>query len=684
MGNYNKKFLLTTLLSVLLMVGFLISARPVNAASLVGSTCPKDGACYDVVTCDAQCGQPCTSICFRNPITTVKEEAEDIAAGVLSIPLSAATLIWYVLMYVLQMALTAILYVASFLLDNALLYNIVLNPTNMPAVVNGWVIVRNIANALFLLVILWVAIKTIFSFDEGANKQLLVRIIIYAFLINFSLALTGASFGLANALAKPFRDAIGPDVAGFIINATKISTMTLTPSTDGTAKYIQAIDQKNCGLASLLDPKTRDALGENCQPPRMAEGFVTTMTSVVNLATEKSAKFKETVALTIANFFLILVLIMFWLMVFLLSARVIAMAFLGVLAPAAFFLKVFPIPSISKMFDEWLDNLLKWSFMAPVFYFLFYLSLVILKTMVDTPALKLSGVPFASNLLAMVPLIIFLAFLAETMHLTKKMGGKGAQMAIDIGKKVGGLAIAGGMAVATGGTSLAASGAARVAQPVAEKAMAGLAERPILGKITAPITNLGRAHYAAKDQEIDKMRGEYSKMPPRLLTQQLKATLSPDKKIAMGEALHQQGEFDKLDADTQLKVMGHAERRGRDYLLKARPDQATKATVPDAKDDRDAKKKIFSKMTSQEKAAVSKYALNDEVKAVMLETSNKEDIQAIMRYNFDLMKELIYGFFNQHQQQLQSTMKAETYNSIIANMRLHTAKPQKQATPPTP
>ncbi|MDP3769421.1 MAG: hypothetical protein U1A25_03175 [Candidatus Sungbacteria bacterium] len=621
----------------------------------------------------------------------------DIPAAILGVFSTSAMAIWYLLMYIIQMFLASMVFIVAFILDNVFIYNIYLNPSNMPAVIDGWLAIRDMANSLFLLVMVWVAIKMIFGLDD--DKRLLVKIIIIAFLMNFSLAITSASFGLGNALAKPFRDLIGNDVAAFIINKTKLNTITAAPSERGKDAYIKAIqsDAPQCGLGALLKPEIAENLKLGCVMKQGIQAYVTVYTSIIEKTLSKyTYGLKETVELTVSNLFLAVTIGVLWVAVFLLVARIIAMAFLGILAPAAFFLLIFPMSAGKKMFDDWLHNLLRWSFVAPTFYFLFYISLLILDTMTKAPALQTTGsgaIPFSANVLAMLPLVVFLAFLVQTIKLTKKMGGEYAAMAIDMGKKITGAALAVGTGVATAGGSLAATAAlgaaARATQPAVTGAMDRLSNRPILGKLTAPATNAIRSYYSSQDREINDMKATYQSTPPKLLSQQIRSTttfLSAKKKVAMAEALHEQGPgaFDNLKADEQSKVLNLSRQFGReDRLLKARLDLATKDLVPNAVDDHDAKRKIYNKLKPEEKSKISKYALEDaEVKKIVLENETPQGFKQMIQSNWEMGNTLI-SFFRQYGDTL-TGMREDTRKFIQANMiRARIPAPTPKTTPPS-
>ena len=109
---------------------------------------------------------------------------------------AAALLFINPILYVTQNVLVLIVGISGYLLDVAFKVNIDGSVANMPVVQEGWRISRDIANAFFILIMLWIAFTIIFSIEQYGGKRLLVRTIIVALLINFSLVFVSATFGL--------------------------------------------------------------------------------------------------------------------------------------------------------------------------------------------------------------------------------------------------------------------------------------------------------------------------------------------------------------------------------------------------------------------------------------------------------------------------------------------------------
>ena len=602
--------------------------------------------------------------------------------------------IYYILFYIAQVILVIILFVASFILNNLLTYNIILNPSIMGPVQQGWQILRDIANGLFLIILLWLAIKIIWSIDEANSRRFIIRLIIVAFLINFSLAITGAIFGLGNALAKPFSDKMTTDVAAFIIDKTKLNTAQATPD-DAGVKEVEAAfasNGKSCGFADLVDIKYADKVG--CVGGNGAMAVVQGIGGFATGAINASAM-KSTMQMAISDIFLLFTVITFGGAIGLLLVRIVMMVFLGVLAPAAFFL--YAVPGLESQFQKWLKQVIAWAFIAPTFYFLFYISLMVLGGMTKTPILQAgSKLNFAANIFAFLPLIVFLVFMWSTMSICKRMAGPIADAAIKMGKAAAGIAVTAAATAATAGVGgLALVGAKATTGALGgQTALEGLSERRFVGIAASPLLKYNQRRADKRNERINDIKNENKNTPTAILKRKIANTYSKDKQVAWAEALHEKGEvgsseFDKLDNDTQKKLKGYSTQLGRKALLEARVDQVTQKDVPEARDDKEAKKKVLNKMTSWAKTKISKYALkDDQTKHAIMETLTKADLEAMLRFNAEMTKELIYGFFAQNEKTLRSVMHEDTLKFIASNSMIQTVlgatRQANQAAPPVP
>lgn len=448
---------------------------------------------------------------------------------------------------ILQAILSTFLTLAGWFLNQFFYYNTVLNPGSMPVVHTGWQIVRDISNAFFILVLLWIAFTIIFNIETLGGKKLLVRLIVIALLINFSLTMVSAVFGVANYLARPFQTALQEnDIAGLITGKTKLHTVTsqLTEGDINALKNYGTQQQKSGPPPKSGEAGTDSSFASAIVPDAQAQGGVVgaavkgcglgsligsvgsipgavigclgggTLASLgVALASWGVAlgvaafSWKAIINLAVANVFLIITIFVMVAASIVLLSRLIAMVFLGVLAPAAFLLHIIPRGG-DKYWSMWLEKLFSWAFFAPAFYFLFYLSFLILDQMSST-------IPnvgqFQANIPAIFTLIVFLGFLFASIGIAKMMGITVADSFIKWGSKqgMGLLAGAGGfMLGAARGAVLPrlGAGASRLDERV------GRIQSPILrGALSVPSTGLrkiagmGRAQVAAEDKGIGKM-----------------------------------------------------------------------------------------------------------------------------------------------------------------------------------
>ncbi len=107
--------------------------------------------------------------------------------------------------HLITLIITGIIYVAQY---NDFIYS--------PAVVNGWVMVRDVCNMFFILIVLVIAFATILRIEKFSVKQLLKKVILAAILINFSKTICGLLIDAASVVmmtfVNGFKDMGGPGI----------------------------------------------------------------------------------------------------------------------------------------------------------------------------------------------------------------------------------------------------------------------------------------------------------------------------------------------------------------------------------------------------------------------------------------------------------------------------------------
>ncbi len=194
-------------------------------------------------------------------------------------------------------------------------------------ILQGWVVVRNVLNIVFVLALLAVGLMTLFRLGNFDPQQWLVKIVTNAILVNFSLVIAQAILGVADTLQAQFLPAnsdalkvIGSTLIGF---SGKVSfTGALAP----TGNFSQAI-------AAILG--------------------------------------------VVVSFFVVLVMVIITAM---LAYRIVMLWILLLLSPAAYALKVLPFGGLDKQAARWWKEFLCWSFFTPIMALGLTLTVVISQT----------------------------------------------------------------------------------------------------------------------------------------------------------------------------------------------------------------------------------------------------------------------------------------------------------------
>ncbi len=342
---------------------------------------------------------------------------------------------------------------------------------NNPNVTKGWVIIRDLCNMFFIVILLVIAFATILRQENYSAKKLLPKLLIMAVLINFSKT-----------------------ICLFLIDISQVVMLTFASAFAGQpGNFVNVL-----GLNKLL-------------------------------AISQGAEFKEIpwnlfYSAVLALLVIVLVAIIMIMMIVMLMARIVMFWVLIVLSPIAFFSSVLPG---GKYFSQWWGEFSKHLTTGPILAFFVWLSLMILSEGGDknnylgvgsgTSKEALSGMisEFAkwdniSKFVLAISLLIAALKIAQSAGViggnigmnmannlkSKGLGAmkKGAKWA---GKEVGLNAAQLGLK----GTSLAASGI-------------GVGLNRMLGK-----TKLGEKLGAKKDMKWKDDQGNYNSLPAKFLQQ---------------------------------------------------------------------------------------------------------------------------------------------------------------------
>ncbi|MES2409177.1 MAG: hypothetical protein V4509_02640 [Patescibacteria group bacterium] len=317
-----------------------------------------------------------------------------------------------------------ILYLVSFVLGIAgFFFNSVFSITvfNMAANVNsiqiipvGWTTIRDLANILFIFMLLYLAISTILQLDEHGVKQGLSRLIIGAVLINFSLFFVKIPIDISNIMATEIYKKINPDNSAFGIGDAVMSMF--SPQ--------QVFRDPNAGGVSNSD-----------LDPRNISNFVNHEVAGKgqswNLEAQPMTTFLMGIIIILTTLFIFLAVCIIFI------KRFITLIMLMIFSPLAFAGMAVPNHNIEhEISQRFWGSLLKESFYAPVFLFMIYLTIKTGQGLNQTP---LSGFLAGSSLadwgitLPVTNIIsysVVVGMLIFSLSISEVMGVKGAGAAM--------------------------------------------------------------------------------------------------------------------------------------------------------------------------------------------------------------------------------------------------------------
>ncbi|OGI85585.1 hypothetical protein A3A05_01020 [Candidatus Nomurabacteria bacterium RIFCSPLOWO2_01_FULL_41_12] len=409
----------------------------------------------------------------------------------------------------------------------------------------GWKIVRDLSNIFFILILLYIAVKTILGIGGSEVKKIIVNVIITALLINFSMFMTKVVIDTSNILALVFYNKLEVKTVDSNGQPVSIAHDPILASTFGVEKNIAGAMTAAFDPTSLLTADFFRKAGEQCS------GIPGTS------CTPGSPSAPILIGITIvAGTLMFFAAYSFFVAGISFVGRLIELWVLIIGSPFAFM--SFSLPILAGVeyvgWDSWHKRLLKVSFMAPIFMFFMYFIFLLLQQ--GNPfgnVITSNGGVINTILLVVIPTIVILTLLLKATEFAKKGGGKLGEFASTAGKMIGGLAVG----AATGGTALALrAGVGGVGGWAANKA-ASRANRLGLNKMASGLTSVGAlAQRSSFDIRGVKIGGQ---------------TLASATGIPMGEA--QKGGIAQARKDKVEKRMKRAE------MLKMREDEGLKQAL---------------------------------------------------------------------------------------------------------
>src|SRR3989344_1476238 len=185
--------------------------------------------------------------------STYAAAGEEIAKGISTPALGVVNIVLYIIRGVSLFIMT----LAAALLNQFFLLNVGAVPTTIPVVPIGWAALRDLTNGVFLLVILWIALTIILNIENLGGKRLLMRVVLVALFINFSLLMTTMIFGVANLTASIFAKAMPADIGAFIMKSIDAESIGTAITKERLAELKAEEDQKVRETQQQLETATK-------------------------------------------------------------------------------------------------------------------------------------------------------------------------------------------------------------------------------------------------------------------------------------------------------------------------------------------------------------------------------------------------------------------------------------------
>ena len=208
-----------------------------------------------------------------------------------------------------------------------------------------WVIFRDLANILFIFLLLYAAIRIIIFSGDGGVGKLIGKVIMIAVIINFSLFITKAVIDSSNILALQFKKAI----------------MT---TEDGDTVSVGTNLMGSFGLHTILG---KNIIG------------ISTKDFFNNIQTFNKLPFMEKSQMLIGGSIMTVIAIFVLILAsFMLLFRFMILIILMILSPLAFVSSI--LPQTKTYYTKWWDMLIKESFYAPIFLMFLWVTLKIVNS----------------------------------------------------------------------------------------------------------------------------------------------------------------------------------------------------------------------------------------------------------------------------------------------------------------
>lgn len=420
----------------------------------------------------------------------------------------------------------------------------------------GWEILRDFVNIVFIFSLLMMAFRIVLKMDESGSKKQLIKTILVALTVNFSLFISYAVIDASNLLAHVFYNKI--EAKG--------------------AYKAQVLDPEDKENTSSLSKFITDFVGEDTRSISLA------VASNVNpqiIVTGNAGKgfLENFIIITGAGLINVLLIVVFLNMMMVFLGRTLGLMFSSMLSAVAFTSLTIPGMQNKKFigFNKWLEELISTAFMAPVFLFFIYIAVTFLKEkgFLASLAAKPEQDFLTRMLVVFVPFLIVGGVLMLSKKISNDMVGELGKTAVKgVGMLAGGI-IAAPMVVGAGAAAL--GGAAAAGAGGLASGAGGLASRMGASRMGGAISKFGRGT-SKVGKKMMSFKADPTKLPgfKNLVGKDLSSSIS---KVTGKSALGHLRDKKKKAADNPIFAMEDSKfkKEDDDKALKDAKDKADKA-----------------------------------------------------------------------------------------------------------
>lgn len=284
----------------------------------------------------------------------------NLAAMVSGYGFTALQSVAFIVGYVLSALAGVFISIEAFFLGVALQLNF--DIINSPTVSIGFSIILAFANILFVAAMIVMAVATIVRYNAYGVKQLLLKIVIAAIGVNFSLVLVGIPISFSDQMSS------------FFISRSVPGTAQSTGGEDYTLGNIGAFASR---IAGAFSPQQAFLYGQGAGSEQKSAGDFITQT-----ANAPGGMMAAILSVFITFFVLMQIVIFLGVLIAAFFLRYIWLGLLLILLPGVWVAWIFPFSQ--AYVKRWMHHFIKWTFFGPVALFFLYLALRITDVLTAT------------------------------------------------------------------------------------------------------------------------------------------------------------------------------------------------------------------------------------------------------------------------------------------------------------